>query len=115
MLRTPGTLNSGARAGPSFPFSVPLARGDGAPGGAGEPCDWLPQVSFAISRPTRQASGTQGFEGGGGPGARGPLRGARRLPALQRDAIVGHRTLLPLPDAAIDDVLDRARRKRTYT
>ena len=37
-----------------------------------------------------------GLEGGGGPGARGPFRGALRLPALQRDAIVGHRTLLSL-------------------
>jgi hypothetical protein len=29
--------------------------------------------------------------------ARGPLRGALRLPALQRDAIVGHRTSLRHP------------------
>ena len=54
---------------------------------------------------SRRASGTQ-ERGGGGPVARGPLRGALRLPALQRDAIVGHRTSLRHPTPLKTDAFD---------
>jgi hypothetical protein len=88
----PGALNSGARAGP-FPFSVPLERGDGAPGGATGGSPPVGEPKTGIRRAPRQVPCYQGLPLSG---ALAKCRWARRLPALQRDAIVGHRILLPV-------------------
>src|SRR5262245_50575165 len=74
-----------------------------------EPCDRLPQASLAIGRPARRASGTQVLEGGGGPVARGPLRGARApLGAPSRTALSAAAPCF-ISGAAIDGAFDQAR------
>ena len=78
-------------------FPSPSKRGDGAPGGARELAR-LPWAGLAIGPPARRVSGTQFKRGVGVPWRAGPrARRALRLPALQRDAIVGHRASLRHP------------------
>lgn len=50
--------------------------------------------------------GPKVFEGSGGPGTRGPVRGARRLPALHRGTHCRRPHLAPSPGVAIDDALN---------
>src|ERR1043165_2534129 len=58
--------------------------------------------------------GPKSLEGGGGPGARGPLRRARRLPALHRGTRCRRPHPAPSSAVAIDDALERARQSRWY-
>ena len=58
--------------------------------------------------------GPKVFEGSGGPGARGPVRGARRLPALHRGPRCRRPRPAPSSVVAIDDVLNRARQDAPY-
>ena len=57
----PGALNSGARAGPPFPFSIPLARGDGAPGGATGGSPPVGEPKSGVRRAPRQVPCYQGL------------------------------------------------------
>ena len=93
-------LNSGARAGPPYPFFRPSEREVGAPGGAGERAE-LPD-RLCESRSTPRFRDHSALRGGGGSRGVGPLRGARRLPALQRDASCRAPHPAPASNAAID-------------
>src|SRR5258708_25579057 len=74
-------LDFGPGVGPLVPvFRFPSNEGNGALGGAGS-------LAIGSLRPALRSAGLhaelpepKSLEGGGGPGARGPLRRARRLP-----------------------------------
>ena len=101
----PGAFGFRAAGVPVSLFSFPLLRGVGAPGGARELAR-LPQASLAIGRLHTPSFRDPSGRGGGGPRARGPLRGALRLPALQTRRHCRAPHLAPSSNAAIDDALD---------
>jgi hypothetical protein len=103
-LRRPCSWIFRARGWPASRFSFPLdKRGWSAGRRRGAwPCD----------RPIRaKIPGPKCAPRGWRVPGRGPLRGARRLPALQRDAIVGHRILLPLRTPRSTAVLERTKQE----
>jgi hypothetical protein len=89
---SPRALNSGARAGP-FPFFRPSRKRRWSAGRRHRriAAGWRTQ----IRGPPRATAGPL-LPGVAASGALAQRRRARRLPALQRDAIVGHRILLRL-------------------
>mgnify|MGYP006948738404 FL=1 len=84
----PGHCFSGCRIGPSPYFPPPSIGGMERREAPREPCDRLPWTGLAIGRSHTPSFRDPSFGGGGGPGARGPLRGARApLGAPSRTAL----------------------------
>ena len=108
----PVLLYFGPGVGPHPAFPSPSKRGVGAPGGAGERAK-LPD-RLCESRSTPRFRDPSALRGGVGVPRRGPLRGARRLPALQRDA--GCRAPRPVlsSNAAIDGDRRKNKTRTTY-